>query len=85
MQGTVTAIYDIGCFFGAIAAYFIGGMLMSCCLLLFNQNLGKERSTLTEPRHDWTQEDDPDRNNDHECRRYLTDHRVQRTSYDRRT
>ncbi|EGP88531.1 unnamed protein product [Zymoseptoria tritici ST99CH_1A5] len=27
MQGTVTAIYDIGCFFGAIAAYFIGDMI----------------------------------------------------------
>lgn len=26
LQGTVTAIYDIGCFFGAIAAYFLGGM-----------------------------------------------------------
>lgn len=25
--GTVTAIYDIGCFFGAIAAYFIGDRL----------------------------------------------------------
>lgn len=25
LQGTVTAIYDIGCFFGAIAAYFLGG------------------------------------------------------------
>ncbi len=27
LQGTVTAIYDIGCFFGAIAAYFIGDWL----------------------------------------------------------
>lgn len=26
-QGTVTAIYDIGCFFGAIAAYFMGDLL----------------------------------------------------------
>jgi hypothetical protein len=29
MQGTVTAIYDIGCFVGAIAAFYIGGMLSS--------------------------------------------------------
>ena len=27
LQGTITAIYDIGCFFGAIAAYFIGDWL----------------------------------------------------------
>lgn len=27
LQGTITAIYDIGCFFGAIAAYFIGDRL----------------------------------------------------------
>ncbi|KAK4508650.1 hypothetical protein PRZ48_002389 [Zasmidium cellare] len=27
LLGTVTAIYDIGCFFGAILAYFIGDML----------------------------------------------------------
>nr|POF02587.1 sugar transporter stl1 [Quercus suber] len=27
LQGTITAIYDIGCFFGAIAAYFIGDYL----------------------------------------------------------
>lgn len=24
LQGTITALYDIGCFFGALAAYFIG-------------------------------------------------------------
>lgn len=27
LLGTVTAIYDIGCFFGAILAYFIGDIL----------------------------------------------------------
>ena len=27
LQGTITAIYDIGCFFGAIAAYFVGDWL----------------------------------------------------------
>lgn len=27
LQGTITAIYDIGCFFGALAAYFIGDTL----------------------------------------------------------
>lgn len=27
LQGTITAIYDIGCFFGAIAAFFIGDWL----------------------------------------------------------
>ena len=27
LQGTITALYDIGCFFGAIAAYFIGDWL----------------------------------------------------------
>nr|POF15457.1 sugar transporter stl1 [Quercus suber] len=27
LQGTITAIYDVGCFFGAIAAYFIGDWL----------------------------------------------------------
>lgn len=27
LVGTITAIYDIGCFFGAISAYFIGDML----------------------------------------------------------
>jgi MFS family permease len=26
-QGTVTALYDIGCFFGAIAAFFVGDWL----------------------------------------------------------
>ena len=26
-QGTVTAIYDIGCFFGALSSYFFGDML----------------------------------------------------------
>ncbi|KAF2486754.1 general substrate transporter [Neohortaea acidophila] len=34
LQGTITAIYDIGCFFGAIAAYFIG------------DRLGRKRSVL---------------------------------------
>lgn len=27
LQGTITALYDIGCFFGAIAAYFVGDWL----------------------------------------------------------
>ncbi|CZT20430.1 probable sugar transporter STL1 [Ramularia collo-cygni] len=27
LQGTVTAIYDIGCFFGAISAYFLGDII----------------------------------------------------------
>jgi len=27
LQGTITAIYDIGCFFGAIAAFFVGDIL----------------------------------------------------------
>ena len=27
LQGTVTAIYDIGCFFGAILAFLVGDML----------------------------------------------------------
>lgn len=26
LQGTITALYDIGCFFGALAAFFFGDM-----------------------------------------------------------
>lgn len=47
LVGTVTAIYDIGCFFGAVAAFSLGEIL------------GRKKTILlgTTVRHDYVQND----------------------------